>query len=197
MIPLTSCRDALLVRKVSDSMTKTHEQELVIITEVYEHGANVTGLVATKLWRVSSAGGVACSWSVDDAVFRVFDDSINMSMGRKCHGTSLCSAGKSLCTYSSVNYEPSRTSTAKSSTIPNQTRMRGSPIWNCRKTTLSNLIRCLFALLSFIKSRYIICEDQVGFKKDLFIKFVPALVSLRHFIVIMLCAYTPTLSCVL
>lgn len=60
--------------------------------------------------------------------------------------------------------------------------------------TISDLIGYQFALLSFRKSRSLTRDAQVGGKKDLFIKFGPALVSIRNSTMFILSACGPTLK---
>lgn len=136
------------------------------ITGLWEHGFSVTGSATTLIWGVLSARAMAYAWSAKDTKLSVFNYCVCMSTGRKCHGTCLRSAGKLPWKYWSINHKLNRRWIERSSTTPNDTRMRTSPIWRSGRITFFALFSCcLFALPSFIKSRCLTRDAQIWFTK--------------------------------
>lgn len=88
--------------------------------------------------------------------------------------------------YWSINEVLSRTSITRSSATPNQTCECRLPIWSCNWIAPNDQIGCLFAYLGFRKSWGLTREAQVGSTRNLFMKFGPGPLPMRHLALCML-----------
>lgn len=179
------------------SATRRLRQRLTIITGVWKHGTSFTGFGTTTLWRVLATGAVAYLWSANNTTLRIAYDCVNISKGRKNHGSSLRFEEKGPWAYLSMKSVLGKRSTARSLTTPNHTSMNIMPIWRCNKMTPSDLVCCSLAFLNFWKSWHPMRDDQVGCTKYFYIKFGLASMSITYLSLFTLCACRPTLEYVL